>query len=246
MTRARVWSAIEVFTIFALVMANIWIFYNQNIPFTIVVLAIITVVLLGFILRFKKGKAISDYAEEMGLGRWEKTPGKWWYGYKLKCLDFSLALPILLSTAVALVIIVIVGLILNHGFWQVKDFWEKKILYGMMKYVYWGIIQQFLLQGFVTNRICQVFASDPKNPNSAVIWLTTITASALFAIAHLPNPVLTIATPILGGVGAYLFLKCRNIYLLGLAHGILGVAIREILANGLLKHGMRIGPGFWN
>jgi hypothetical protein len=49
-------------------------------------------------------------------------------------------------------------------------------------------------------------------PDSQARGMAALTASALFAVAHLPNPVLTPITFIWGCAACLLFLRYRNIY----------------------------------
>jgi membrane protease YdiL (CAAX protease family) len=68
-------------------------------------------------------------------------------------------------------------------------------------------------------------------------------AASLFAVAHLPNLPLTAATLVWGAVSCALFLKYRNIYILGLAQGLLGLCF-AICVPDALHHHMRVGLGY--
>jgi membrane protease YdiL (CAAX protease family) len=65
----------------------------------------------------------------------------------------------------------------------------------------------------------------------------------LFAIAHIPNPVLTVATFIWGFCCCLLFLRYRNVYTIGIAHGILGICF-AITVPDRFHHHMRVGLGY--
>lgn len=101
-------------------------------------------------------------------------------------------------------------------------------------YALWALMQQFLLQSFVLMRLLRLL----PGPRLAVFG-----AASLFAVAHLPNPVLTPATLIWGVIACALFLKYRNIYTLGMAHAILGICI-AISVPGRVDHNMRVGLGY--
>jgi hypothetical protein len=66
----------------------------------------------------------------------------------------------------------------------------------------------------------------------------------LFALAHVPNPVLTPITLVWGIAACFLFLRYRNIYALGIAHGILGLCVAVIVPEPL-QHHMRVGIGYY-
>src|ERR1700758_2377707 len=74
-------------------------------------------------------------------------------------------------------------------------------------YVMWAAIQQIILQWFFLSRSLRLLS----NPSSAA----ALTAG-LFAVAHLPNPVLTLITLFFGLASCYFFLCYRNLVPLAL------------------------------
>ena len=68
-------------------------------------------------------------------------------------------------------------------------------------------------------------------------------ASLLFALAHLPNPILAPITLIWGFAACLLFLRYRNLYPLMIAHAILGITI-AVAIPGPVVHNMRVGLGY--
>jgi membrane protease YdiL (CAAX protease family) len=100
-------------------------------------------------------------------------------------------------------------------------------------YVIWALIQEFILQSFFFNRFEELYGG------SAAVWM----ASALFAVAHLPSPVLTIAT--LAGALFFceMFRRYRSIYPLAIAHAMLGITVALTMPDSLLHH-MRVGLGY--
>ena len=103
-------------------------------------------------------------------------------------------------------------------------------------YGLWTGVQQFLLQGVFLLRFLRLI------PRPAAAALT---ASALFALAHLPNPVLTPITFTWGLAACLLFLRYRNIYPLMIAHAILGITV-AMTVPGPVDHNMRVGLGYLN
>ncbi|MBV8632782.1 MAG: CPBP family intramembrane metalloprotease, partial [Silvibacterium sp.] len=102
-------------------------------------------------------------------------------------------------------------------------------------YLVWSLMQQFLLQIFFLPRLLRI-----TTPARAV----GITA-ALFAVAHIPSPLLVVATLIWGFCACLLYLKYRNLYVLGLAHGILGICFAVTVPDHFHHH-MRVGIGYIN
>lgn len=257
MTMPRLkWPVIEVAAIFILVMLAIWVFQEQKIPFIATMLALVGIVIASFVARLRKirkglgsctpsGKKIHiaervvDYTEELGLGRWWKNSSR---GWEMTYLDFSWIGKLVLGTLIALGLILIAGSHFRPEFWLVKNF-ENKIIAKLLWYCFlWGPLQQFILQAYVTNKIYSIFVTDP-NPRECdqkAALNTALISGLLFFFAHIPNPTLMIVTPIAGAATAYIFLQCRNFYILGFAHGILGTALTYCLADS-----MRVGPHYW-
>jgi hypothetical protein len=101
-------------------------------------------------------------------------------------------------------------------------------------YIVWSIMQQFILQSYFLLRLLRLL------PGKA---LPIIAATGIFALAHLPNPILTPITLVWGAISCVLFLRYRNIYALGLAHGIMGLCVAVTVPNSLHHH-MRVGLGY--
>ncbi len=107
------------------------------------------------------------------------------------------------------------------------------LLHGL-GYIVWSLMQQFLLQSYFLLRLLRLL------PGKIA---PVVTAAAIFALAHLPNPILTPLTLAWGLIACTLFLRYRNIYALGLAHGIMGLCIAVTVPNSLHHH-MRVGRGY--
>src|SRR5579863_5973563 len=101
-------------------------------------------------------------------------------------------------------------------------------------YVLWTIYQQFLLQDYFMDRLLRLVSSEA----SAVLI-----AGTLFAAAHLPTAVLTLATLVWGIVSCALFRRYRNLWALGLAQGLLGLCF-AICVPEALHHHLRVGLGY--
>lgn len=101
-------------------------------------------------------------------------------------------------------------------------------------YTLWASTQQFLLQCFLLSRLLRLIP-DAK--------LAVVVAAVMFAVTHLPSPILTPVTLICGLASCLLFLRYRNIYPLALAHAILGIAI-AITIPAPIDHNMRVGLSY--
>ena len=101
-------------------------------------------------------------------------------------------------------------------------------------YTVWSFVQQFLLQGYFLFRFLRLL---PRREWAA------LAAALLFAAAHLPNPILTPVTFIWGLVACFVFLRCRNVFPLAIAHAILGITV-AITIPGPVVRNMRVGLGY--
>jgi hypothetical protein len=101
-------------------------------------------------------------------------------------------------------------------------------------YALWSFVQQLLLQDFFLRRLRLLLPS---------AGLAALTAAAIFSIAHLPSPVLTLVTFIMGLASCLLFLHYRNLYPLAIAHAILGITLAITLPNAVIRN-MRVGLGY--
>jgi membrane protease YdiL (CAAX protease family) len=101
-------------------------------------------------------------------------------------------------------------------------------------YSIWSGVQQFLLQGFFLLRFLRIM----RNP-----YYAAFTAASLFALAHLPNPILAPVTLLWGFAACLLFLRYRNLYPLAIAHAILGITVAMTIP-GHIDHNMRVGLGY--
>lgn len=101
-------------------------------------------------------------------------------------------------------------------------------------YLLWAFLQQFLLQDFFLLRLLRLLPSKTA---------AVIAAAVLFASAHIPNPLLVTVTLLWGAVACALFLRYRDLYSLGIAHGILGICVAVTVPNAV-HHQMRVGLGY--
>ena len=101
------------------------------------------------------------------------------------------------------------------------------------QYALWSLLQQFILESFIYVRLESLYGT-----GRAVLG-----ASCLFAVAHLPSPLLT-GLAFFGALFfCEMFRRYRNIYPLGIVHAALGLIIAASLPNSVLHH-MRVGIGY--
>ena len=104
----------------------------------------------------------------------------------------------------------------------------------MAGYLLWAFEQQFILQDYFLLRLRRIVPTQSAG---------VIAAAVLFSTAHLPNLVLAIATLVWGIVSCTLFLRHRNLYALGLVHGILGLCVAISVPDAVTHH-MMVGLSY--
>ena len=104
----------------------------------------------------------------------------------------------------------------------------------ILAYTLWALMQQFILQVYVLLRLLRLGLR--RTPAVAL-------AAILFALAHIPNPILVPVTLVWGALSSLLYLRWRNLYSLALAHGILGMCLAVCIPNAVHHH-MRVGLGY--
>jgi len=107
------------------------------------------------------------------------------------------------------------------------------ILHGST-YLLWAVVQQWIQQSFFFARMERVIERGV---------LASFTTAALFGLAHLPNPILAPLTFFGGWLLSELYRRYRSVVPLGIAHGLVGLAIALAVPDSL-NHHMRVGLGY--
>jgi membrane protease YdiL (CAAX protease family) len=105
--------------------------------------------------------------------------------------------------------------------------------YGMLQYLPWAFLQEFILQSFFFLSFESIVGG------KRAVWLSAL----LFAAAHIPNPILTIATFLGALFFCEMFRRSRSLLPLGVLHAALGLALALSVPNSLIHH-MRVGIGY--
>jgi len=105
---------------------------------------------------------------------------------------------------------------------------------SLLTYGIWCAFQQYLAQSYFHNRLREVVRN--RHLNSFLVGI-------IFGSAHIPNPILMVATTVAGIVFAEVFARHRNIWPLALAQAVGGLLIAAVSPPSLI-HNMRVGPGY--
>jgi Type II CAAX prenyl endopeptidase Rce1-like len=102
-------------------------------------------------------------------------------------------------------------------------------------YVVWTVYQQFLLQDYFMPRLTRLLTSQ------AAVGI----AATLFAVAHLPNIPLTVATLAWGLAACALFRRYPSLYVFGVTQGLLGLCFAVCIPDAWHHH-MHVGLGYYH
>lgn len=144
-------------------------------------------------------------------------------------LDFTLVSVAAGAVLAGVIILVAAQLGTLHGL-----FGTPRPLVHAAMYLTWAIVQQWIQQAFFFVRLERLIYRGV---------LASFTTALLFGLAHLPNPVLTPLTFFGGWLLSELYRRYRSVLPLGIAHGLVGLAI-AISVPDHIHHHMRVGLGY--
>ena len=123
-------------------------------------------------------------------------------------------------------------LIVGAG-WLLKGlrFDGRQILEWALWLPLWGFMQQYVLQGFINRRAQLALGRG---------WLSVLLVATVFALLHLPNPWLAIATFAGGLVWAHVYQRAPNLFALALSHALMSMLLAVSLPPALIKS-LRVG-----
>ncbi len=108
-------------------------------------------------------------------------------------------------------------------------------IYRWCGYAVWCVLQQLLFQNMAYRRLRDGLGAS---------WKTSSIAGAMFAAAHIPNPILVPATFLWGTVSTRLFEARPSVPVLGLTQALLS-AMLYVITPVALNGQFRVGPGYW-
>lgn len=122
------------------------------------------------------------------------------------------------------------------GSLRLDDFWGAAFFRKYVWLFVWGLIQQHALQAFFNRRAQEIWSEG---------FSSVFVTASIFALLHLPNVWLTVATFFGGLMWAAVYRRVPNLLVLALSHGIMSGVLVMTMPRAAL-HGMRVGYNYFN
>lgn len=132
---------------------------------------------------------------------------------------------LLLPTVLAVLVILLTSWLTN------RTLFTGEIRVRYLSLPLWALLQQYVLNGFINRRAQLAFGKGVKS---------VALVAAVFALLHLPNPLLAILTLVGGLIWAAAYQRQPNLFALALSHAVVSLTLALNISPDLLNS-LRVG-----
>jgi membrane protease YdiL (CAAX protease family) len=161
----------------------------------------------------------------------------YWHGESPQDLGFSTANFRDCFTIFSPALLFVALLLLGTGILldTLRPLYLERAIVGFISYCCWGLFQQYLLNAYFVNRLL---------PSATNTTEAAALGAGCFACAHTPNWFLMLVGFVAGYCAARVWIRYRNLYFLGMAHGVIGSLLYVVVPDSVSHH-LCVGPGWF-
>ena len=196
-----------------------WVWLNEKVFRGVLIALLISFLCLSYFVR-------RDPLKELGV----RADNLWASGRE--CL-----LVVLVFAAAAAA--VVLAFPQSFSFDEYLDRGPSIIIRDILEGLLFGFVQQFLLQSIFLICMLQIFRNK---------YTAALVAAVIFSMIHAPNVRVMALTLVFGFLCCLLFLRHRNVFTLGVAHGLVKEVVRVLFVSviaskvGFYDYNLRVGP----